>query len=131
MAANDTEPRPGGLREVPLAIWALGFVSLLMDVSSEIIHALLPIYLVSGLGASMVTVGLIEGVAEATASITKVFSGALSDWRASANGWLSSAMVLPPAPSRSFRWRVRWAGWWRRVSSIESARAFAARPAMR
>lgn len=80
MAANDTEPRPGGLREVPLAIWALGFVSLLMDVSSEIIHALLPIYLVSGLGASMVTVGLIEGVAEATASITKVFSGALSDW---------------------------------------------------
>ena len=80
MAANGTEPRPDGLREVPLAIWALGFVSLLMDVSSEIIHALLPIYLVSGLGASMVTVGLIEGVAEATASITKVFSGALSDW---------------------------------------------------
>jgi MFS family permease len=80
MAANDTEPRPSGLREVPPAIWALGFVSLLMDVSSEIIHALLPIYLVSGLGASMVTVGLIEGVAEATASITKVFSGALSDW---------------------------------------------------
>ena len=51
-----------------------------MDTSSEIIHALLPVYLVSVLGASMVTVGFIEGVAEATASITKVFSGAISDW---------------------------------------------------
>jgi MFS family permease len=61
-------------------VWALGLVSLLMDTSSEIIHALLPVYLVTVLGASMVTVGLIEGIAEATASITKMFSGALSDW---------------------------------------------------
>ena len=61
-------------------MWALGFVSMLMDISSEIIHALLPVYLVTVLGASMVTVGFIEGIAEATASITKVFSGALSDW---------------------------------------------------
>src|ERR1700692_189053 len=53
---------------------------MLMDVSSEMIHALLPVYLVTALGASMVTVGFIEGIAEATASITKVFSGALSDW---------------------------------------------------
>jgi MFS family permease len=68
------------LREIPRAVWALGFVSLLMDTSSEIIHALLPVYLVTALGASMVTVGLIEGIAEATASITKVFSGAISDW---------------------------------------------------
>jgi MFS family permease len=67
------------LREIPPAVWALGFVSLLMDVSSEIIHALLPVYLVTVLGASMLTVGFIEGIAEATASITKVFSGALSD----------------------------------------------------
>ena len=58
----------------------LGFVSMLMDVSSEMIHALLPVYLVTVLGASMVTVGFIEGVAEATASIIKIFSGALSDW---------------------------------------------------
>ncbi len=72
--------RVSRLREIPRAIWALGFVSLLMDASSEIIHALLPIYLVTVLGASMFTVGLIEGIAEATASITKVFSGALSDW---------------------------------------------------
>ncbi|MBI5321580.1 MFS transporter [Bradyrhizobium sp.] len=80
MAANAESPRPGGLREVPPAVWALGLVSLLMDVSSEIIHALLPVYLVTAMGASMATVGLIEGIAEATASITKVFSGALSDW---------------------------------------------------
>jgi MFS family permease len=67
-------------RSIPRGIWVLGFVSLLMDVSSEMIHALLPIYLVTVLGASALTVGVIEGVAEATASITKVFSGALSDW---------------------------------------------------
>ncbi|RAZ91038.1 MFS transporter [Mesorhizobium hawassense] len=68
------------LGTIPAGIWALGFVSLLMDVSSEMIHALLPIYLVTVMGASMVTVGTIEGIAEATAAITKVFSGALSDW---------------------------------------------------
>jgi MFS family permease len=68
------------LRAIPIAIWTLGFVSLLMDVSSEMIHALLPVYLVSVLGTSALTVGIIEGVAEATAAITKLFSGALSDW---------------------------------------------------
>jgi MFS family permease len=66
--------------DIPHAIWALGFVSLLMDVSSEMIHALLPIYLVTVLGASMASVGIIEGIAEATASISKIFSGAISDW---------------------------------------------------
>src|SRR5882724_5101705 len=68
------------LRDIPAGVWALGLVSMLMDVSSEMIHALLPVYLVTVLGASMVTVGVIEGIAEATASITKIFSGALSDW---------------------------------------------------
>jgi MFS family permease len=67
-------------RQMPTGIWVLGFVSLLMDVSSEMIHALLPIYLVTVLGTSALTVGVIEGIAEATASITKIFSGALSDW---------------------------------------------------
>jgi MFS family permease len=67
-------------REIPASIWALGAVSLLMDVSSEMIHALLPLYLVGVLGASTLTVGVIEGIAEATASITKIFSGALSDY---------------------------------------------------
>jgi MYXO-CTERM domain-containing protein len=68
------------LREIPAAVWALGFVSLLMDTSSEMIHALLPVYLVTVLGTSILTVGIIEGIAEAAAMITKVFSGALSDW---------------------------------------------------
>ena len=66
-------------RRLPASIWVLGLVSLLMDVSSEMIHALLPVYLVVGLGATVETVGMIEGIAEATAAITKVFSGALSD----------------------------------------------------
>ncbi|MDR7219813.1 MFS transporter [Aminobacter aminovorans] len=65
---------------IPAGIWVLGFVSMLMDISSEMIHALLPVYMVTVLGTSALTVGVIEGVAEATASITKVFSGALSDW---------------------------------------------------
>ena len=66
-------------REIPAGIWALGLVSMLMDISSEMIHALLPLYLVGVLHASTLTVGVIEGIAEATASITKIFSGALSD----------------------------------------------------
>jgi MFS family permease len=68
------------LRSIPPGIWALGLVSMLMDISSEMIHALLPVYLVTVLGTSATTVGVIEGIAEATASVTKVFSGALSDW---------------------------------------------------
>ncbi|WP_439958777.1 MFS transporter [Pseudomonas silesiensis] len=68
-----------GWRTMPGGIWALGFVSMLMDISSEMIHALLPLYMVTVLGTSVLAVGLIEGIAEATASITKVFSGALSD----------------------------------------------------
>lgn len=71
---------PGPRSRLPAGIWALGFVSLLMDVSSEMIHSLLPVFLVTGLGASMVAVGLIEGAAEATALVVKVFSGAWSDW---------------------------------------------------
>ena len=65
---------------MPRAIWALGLVSLLMDVSSEMIHSLLPVFLVTALGASATTVGLIEGIAEATALIVKVVSGTLSDY---------------------------------------------------
>lgn len=68
------------LRRIPASIWALGFVSLLMDISSEMIHSLLPVFMVTTLGISVFTVGLIEGAAEATALIVKVFSGALSDY---------------------------------------------------
>jgi MFS family permease len=67
-------------RALPAGIWALGFGSLFMDISSELIHSLLPVFMVTALGATMVTVGLIEGVAEATAATMKVFSGALSDY---------------------------------------------------
>ncbi|MCO7624714.1 MFS transporter [Pseudomonas guariconensis] len=76
----DSSPPSRALPSIPRSVWALGFVSMFMDISSEMIHALLPLYMVSVLGTSVVAVGLIEGVAEATASITKVFSGALSDW---------------------------------------------------
>jgi MFS family permease len=66
-------------RALPAGIWALGFVSLLMDISSELIHSLLPVFMATVLGASMTTIGLIEGVAEGAAAVTKVLSGALSD----------------------------------------------------
>jgi len=66
--------------QIPAGIWVLGFVSLLMDMSSEMIHSLLPLFLVTTLGASALMIGLIEGLAEATALIVKVFSGVLSDW---------------------------------------------------
>jgi MFS family permease len=70
------QPRPS----MPAGIWALGFVSLLMDVSSELIHSLLPVFMVTTLGISVLVVGLIEGAAEATALMVKVFSGVLSDY---------------------------------------------------
>lgn len=68
------------LSQIPTSIWVLGFVSLLMDISSEMIHSLLPLFMVTTLGASAFAVGLIEGLAESTALIIKVFSGALSDY---------------------------------------------------
>ena len=68
------------LRRMPKGIWALGFVSLLMDVSSELILSLLPVFMAGTLGLSMLSIGMIEGAAEATALIVKVFSGVLSDY---------------------------------------------------
>ena len=62
-------------RKLPAGIWALGLVSMLMDTSSELIHSLLPIYLSTVLGASMVTIGVIEGIAEGTVAVMKLFSG--------------------------------------------------------
>jgi MFS family permease len=74
-------PGPEASRSaLPSGIWALGLVSLCMDTSSELIHSLLPVFMASVLGASMATIGIIEGVAEATAAITRIFSGVLSDW---------------------------------------------------
>ncbi|CAD0263026.1 MFS transporter [Pseudomonas veronii] len=65
---------------IPRTIWALGFVSLFMDLSSELVHSLLPVFLVTTLGASALTVGVIEGIAESTAMFVKIFSGAISDF---------------------------------------------------
>lgn len=80
---NSQEPVPG-VRNVtpgmPAGVWVLGFVSLLMDVSSEMIHSLLPLFMVGTLGASAFAVGLIEGLAESTAMVVKIFSGAISDY---------------------------------------------------
>ncbi|MCC6706043.1 MAG: MFS transporter [Gammaproteobacteria bacterium] len=70
---------PDTHRPLPRTVWALGIVSLLMDASSETIHALLPLFLTTTLGASVALVGLIDGIAEATAAIAKVFSGYVSD----------------------------------------------------
>ena len=74
MQANKT------FKRIPASIWALGLVSMFMDISSEMIHSLLPLFLVGSLGASALLIGLIEGLAESTALILKVFSGALSDY---------------------------------------------------
>ncbi|HXH64408.1 MAG TPA: MFS transporter [Mariprofundaceae bacterium] len=71
---------PEARGSLPSGIWALGLVSLCMDTSSELIHSLLPVFMASVLGASMATIGIIEGVAEATAAITRIFSGVFSDW---------------------------------------------------
>src|ERR1035441_2726016 len=98
-------------RDVPKSVWALGFVSLLMDVSSELIHSLLPVFLVTVIGTSMAVVGLIEGVAEATAAITTVFSGALSDRIGKRKllvgiGYGLAAVTKPVFPLASSAWEV-------------------------
>jgi MFS family permease len=72
--------KQNAMLQIPSGVWALGFVSLLMDVSSEMVHSLLPMFMVGTLGASALTVGIIEGLAESTALIVKVFSGVLSDY---------------------------------------------------
>ncbi|HEY3181061.1 MAG TPA: MFS transporter [Casimicrobiaceae bacterium] len=74
-----TKPARRGIAAIPRGVWALGIVSLCMDLSSELIHSLLPLYMAVALGASTFTIGIVEGVAEALALIVKVFSGVLSD----------------------------------------------------
>ena len=68
-----------GLAAIPRGVWALGIVSLCMDLSSELIHSLLPLYMAVALGASTFTIGIVEGIAESIALVVKVFSGVLSD----------------------------------------------------
>jgi len=75
-----TIPPQSTRQKIPAGVWVLGFVSMLMDISSEMIHSLLPIFMVATLGASALAIGLIEGLAEATALIIKIFSGVISDY---------------------------------------------------
>jgi len=79
-ATERSRPLRESIRALPRDIWTLGLGSLFMDTSSELVHSLLPVFMSSVLGASMTTIGLIEGIAEATASVTKIFSGILSDY---------------------------------------------------
>lgn len=88
---------------LPAGIWALGLGSMFMDISSELIHSLLPLFMVTVLGSSMVTIGIVEGVAEATAAVTKVFSGALSDYLSKRKpivvfGYALAALTKPMFP---------------------------------
>jgi len=78
-SAKVAAPMRRSLGALPPSIWALGVVSLLMDTSSELVHSLLPVFLKDILGASLVAIGVVEGIAEATASATKVVSGIASD----------------------------------------------------
>ncbi len=110
---NTTGPRTARTtwRDVPSTVLTLGLVSLLMDISSELIHALLPIFLATVVGASTVTIGLIEGVAEATAAVTKVFSGALSDRIGKRKllvgiGYGLAALTKPVFPLASTSWQI-------------------------
>ena len=82
------------LKQIPTGVWVLGFVSMLMDISSEMVHSLLPMFMVTVLGTSALTVGLIEGAAEATALIVKVFSGALSDYLGKRKGLAAFGYAL-------------------------------------
>jgi len=80
------DPKKSVLSQIPAGVWVLGFVSLLMDVSSEMIHSLLPMFMVTTLGATTFAVGIIEGLAESTALVVKVFSGTLSDYLGARKG---------------------------------------------
>ena len=99
------------MKNIPRGVWVLGFVSLFMDVSSEMIHAVLPLFVVGTLGASAAVLGLIEGLAEASAQISKLFSGVLSDrWRnrkaLALAGYGMAAVVKPLFPLASTVYEV-------------------------
>lgn len=79
MTASPPPQKPGPLRRAPGGVLALGFVSMLMDTSSEMIHSLLPLFMVGALGLGPLAVGLIDGLSEAAAALVKIWSGALSD----------------------------------------------------
>ncbi len=87
---------------MPRSIWVLGVVSMLADIASEMVHSLLPMFLVTSLGASVLAVGIIEGIAESTALVTKVFSGALSDYLGRRKGLAVFGYVLGAVTKPAF-----------------------------
>lgn len=89
-----TQPTSSTLRQIPAGVWVLGFVSMLMDISSEMIHSLLPMFMVTSLGTSVLAVGFVEGLAESTALIVKVFSGSLSDYLGKRKGLAVAGYAL-------------------------------------
>ena len=89
----------------PRNVWVLGFVSLFMDLSSEIYHSLLPAFITMVLGLPATALGAIDGVAEATANFAKLFSGRLSDRSLSASRGSWRVTALPPCPNRCSRSR--------------------------
>nr|WP_242543131.1 hypothetical protein [Aeromonas hydrophila] len=127
---NRQDPAPPS-RQIPRGVWVLGFVSLLMDISSEMIHSLLPLFMVTVLGSSALTIGLIEGMAEATALMVKVFSGTLSDYLGRRKGlallgYGLGALTKPLFAIATGSGLILTAACW-----TESAKAFEAPPVMR
>ncbi len=106
----DDLPAARALPKIPRTVWLLGFVSLLMDVSSEMIHSLLPVFMTVALGINATTVGVIEGVAEATALIVKMFSGVLSDYLGQRK-WLAALGYGLGAASKPLFALAGGAGW--------------------
>jgi MFS family permease len=101
------KPRVG----LPREVWALGFVSLFMDTSSELVHSVLPVFMATTLGASKALIGLIEGVAEAIAQVLKLFAGVSSDWSRRRKpfvlaGYGLSALTKPLFPLADTIWLV-------------------------
>jgi len=90
-----------GWRSLPRNVWAVSLTSFLTDISSEMVINILPLFLANVLGVRTSVIGLIEGIAEATASLLKVFSGWLSD-RLRARKWLAVAGYGLSALSKPF-----------------------------
>ena len=101
--SNRLMPAPAARPKIPRTVWILGFVSLLMDLSSEIYHALLPVFVTVTLGLPVVVLGAIDGVAEATASFAKLASGRLSDRSGRRKPWIMAGYGLAALSKPLFR----------------------------
>ena len=98
----------GTLRELPRTVWLLGLVSFFNDTSSELIYPLVPIYLASVLMAGPKALGIIEGIAEATGSLLKLFAGVLSDRRRSTRPWVVGGYALAASARPLLAFATSW-----------------------